>query len=51
MAKKRILADHALSSYEKKRRHDDKYASIDEEMKDAFKKVDTNRKQFASLSL
>lgn len=51
MAKPRIHKDHALSSAEKKRRHDDSYAAIDPLMQEAFKKIDVSRKQFASLSL
>lgn len=51
MARKRLNKDRIQSQTEINRRHQDKYASIDEDMKDAFKKIDTNRKQFASLSL
>lgn len=51
MAKPRIHKDHALSSVEKKRRHDDSYAAIDEQMAEAFSKIDQKRKQQASHSL
>lgn len=49
--RRRINKDHNLTGAEKKRRFDDKYASIDSQMADAFKNIDQKRKQFASLSL
>lgn len=40
MAKKRINEDRALTGFELKRRHDDKAASIDDELDQARAKID-----------
>lgn len=45
MAKKRIYEDRALTNTELKRRHDDKAASIDEELDEARGKVDARRRE------
>ena len=50
MARKRIHADHALSGAEKKRRQDDKLASIDNALDSAIGKIDWERRKFAETS-
>ena len=51
MAKKRIYEDRALTNTELKRRHDDKAASIDEELDKARANVDVKRRADAEKSL
>lgn len=50
MARKRIHEDHALSGAEKKRRHDDSFASIDDALDDALKRIDWERRKHAESS-
>ena len=50
MARKRIFKDHALSGAEKKRRQDDKWASIDATIDEALKKIDFDRRTKAESS-
>lgn len=45
MRYKRIHKDRVLTNAEKKRRFDDRHAAIDEQLEEAFKKVDENRKK------
>ena len=45
MARKRIFKDHALSGAEKKRRQDDKWASIDATIDEALKTLTDERTQ------
>lgn len=45
MANKRIYEDRALTNTELKRRHDDKAASIDEELDKARANVDARRRE------
>ena len=51
MAKKRIYEDRALTNTELKRRHDDKAASIDEELDKARANVDARRREEAEKGL
>ena len=51
MAKQRLYKDHALTSMEKKRRHNDKAASIDKELDEAIANIDWNRRSQAEVSL
>ena len=50
MARKRIFKDHALSGAEKKRRQDDKMASIDRDLDEAIKNINWERRKFAETS-
>ena len=45
MAKPRVFKDRALSSVEKKRRHTDNIASIDEALDRAISDIDWNRRK------
>lgn len=51
MAKKRINEDRPLTGFEIKRRHDDKAASIDEELDKARAEIDWKRRRAAEKSL
>ena len=51
MATKRIYKDHVLTQTEKNRRHQDKVASIDAEMDQAFLEINWERRNKASQSL
>lgn len=50
MSRPRIHKDHALSVAEKKRRQDDKLASIDKELNSAIGKINWERRKFAETS-
>jgi len=51
MAKRRIIEDRPLTGAELKRRHDDRAASIDAELDEAFGLIDWDRRNRASASL
>lgn len=51
MARQRIFEDHAMTGMEAKRLHDDRAASIDKELDEAFAGVDWNRRREAEKSL
>ena len=47
----KLKCDHKITSTEAKRRHDDKYASIDDKLDIARMQIDWERRRYAEESL
>jgi len=51
MSRKRIYEDHAMSSAERKRRHDENAVKIDDELDEAYTNIDWSRRNAAEINL